>query len=283
MAIVFKGLSLKTIVLRSMVWVLVVFVGLTMLVPFLWMLVTSLKDDPQVFKWPPVWIPNPVKFKNYVDAWKIAPWARFFFNSLFVSIVVTVVSLFFNSLAGFGFAKYSFPGRNLLFVYLLGTLMIPIYATMVPIFIMLKYMGWLDSYQGLIVPFLATAFGVFLMRQFFETIPTDLIEAARMDGCPEFRIFWQIVLPISKAPLATLAIFTFQGTWNNFIWPLIVVKRNEMRTIPLAVAALAQGLYVMSWPQLMAGASFAITPVIIVFLLFQRYFISGIALTGLKE
>jgi len=153
---------------------------------------------------------------------------------------------------------------------------------MVPVFILLKTIRSLDSYQGLILPFLATGFGIFLMRQFFQTIPTDFIEAARIDGCSEFRTFMQIVLPISKPPLATLGIFTFMYSWNNFIWPLIVVKSNEMRTVPLAIAALSQGLFVMSWPILMAGASFAITPVLVVFLLFQRFFVRGIALTGLK-
>jgi multiple sugar transport system permease protein len=246
------------------------------------MVITSLKEDAQVFSWPPTWIPNPVKFQNYTEAWHIASFGRYFINSGIVAVTVTLGGLFLNSMAGYAFAKFQFPGRNILFVYVLATMMVPIYATMVPIFILLKTIGSLDSYQGLILPFLATGFGIFLMRQFFQTIPTDLIEAARIDGCSEFRIFMQVVLPISKPPLAALGIFTFMHSWNNFIWPLIVVKSNEMRTVPLAVAALSQGLFVMSWPVLMAGASFAITPVLVVFLLFQRFFVRGIALTGLK-
>ena len=253
-----------------------------MFLPFFWMLITSFKEDQQVFSWPPSWIPNPVVPKNYADAWQVADFGRYFINSGFVAVTITVVSLYLNSLAGYAFAKFRFPGRDMLFLYLLATMMIPIYATMVPIFILLKNIGWLDSYQGLIVPFLATGFGIFFMRQFFHSIPTDLIEAARIDGCGELRIFMRIVLPMSRPPFAALGIFTFMNSWNNFIWPLIVVKSDEMRTIPLAIASLSQGLYVMSWPILMAGASLAITPVLIVFLFFQKLFIQGIALTGLK-
>ena len=275
-------LGVGAIVVRSLIYVIVIFFGITMFLPFFWMLITSLKQDQQVFSWPPSWIPNPVVPKNYVDAWQVANFGRYFINSGFVAVTITAVSLYLNSLAGYAFAKFRFPGRDALFIYLLATMMIPIYATMVPIFILLKNIGWLDSYQGLIVPFVATGFGVFLMRQFFHSIPTDLIEAARIDGCAELRIFMQIVLPMSKPPFATLGIFTFMQSWNNFIWPLIVVKSDEMRTIPLAIASLSQGLYVMSWPILMAGASFAITPVLIVFLFFQKLFVRGIALTGLK-
>lgn len=275
-------LNVGIVLVRLSIYLIIAFFGITMVLPFLWMVITSLKEDAQVFSWPPTWIPNPVKPQNYVDAWHVASFGRYFINSGIVAVTITVVGLFLNSMAGYAFAKFRFPGRNILFVYVLATMMVPIYATMVPVFILLKTIRSLDSYQGLILPFLATGFGIFLMRQFFQTIPTDLIEAARIDGCSEFRTFMQIVLPISKPPLATLGIFTFMYSWNNFIWPLIVVKSNEMRTVPLAIAALSQGLFVMSWPILMAGASFAITPVLVVFLLFQRFFVRGIALTGLK-
>ena len=275
-------LNVGIVLVRLLIYLSIAFFGITMILPFLWMVITSLKEDAQVFSWPPSWIPNPVKPQNYVDAWHVASFGRYFINSGIVAITVTAGALFLNSMAGYAFAKFQFPGRNILFIYVLATMMVPIYATMVPIFILLKTIGSLDSYQGLILPFLATGFGIFLMRQFFQTVPTDLIEAARMDGCGEFRTFMQIVLPISKPPLAALGIFTFMNSWNNFIWPLIVVKSNEMRTVPLAIAALSQGLFVMSWPILMAGASFAITPVLVVFLLFQRFFVRGIALTGLK-
>ncbi len=276
------GLRPTTLAFRVLVYCIVAFFALTMIVPFVWMLTTSLKTDRQVFSWPPVWIPRPFVPDNYVQAWKGANFGRYFANSLIVSITVTVTSLFLNSMAGFGFAKYRFPGRDALFVYLLATMMIPIYATMVPIFLLLKQLGWVDSYAGLIVPFLATGFGVFMMRQFFQGIPDDLIHAARIDGCSELRLFLQIVLPLSKPPFATLGIFTFMGSWNNFVWPLIVIKSDHMRTVPLAISELARGLYVMSWPVLMAGASLAITPVLIVFLLLQRVFVQGIVLTGLK-
>lgn len=269
--------------IRIMLCVIVISGAFSMFLPFLWMIVTSLKDDPQVFTWPPQWIPNPIKFLNYKTAWTIAPFSRFFFNSAFISVSVTSVSLFFNSLAGFAFAKYDFPFRDAIFIYLLATMMVPFHVTMIPTFILLKFLGWLDSFYGLIIPGFASAFGVFFMRQFFQTIPSELIDAARIDGCPDILIFLKIMIPLAKPALATLGIFTFMGSWNNFIWPLIVVKSNEMRTLPLAVAALAQGLYVMSYPVLMAAATITIIPVIIVFFFAQRYFIQGIALTGLKE
>lgn len=268
---------------KLVMYVIVVLLGISMIVPFLWMLSTSLKTDQQVWAWPPRWIPNPVRLQNYSDAWGIAPFGRFFINSIFISVSVTIASLFFNSLAGFSFAHYDYPGKDFIFLTLLATMMIPGYVTIIPSFILMKILGWLDTYQGLIVPGFAGAFGIFLMRQFLMTIPRDLIEAARIDGCSEFRIYWQIVLPLSKPAMSALGIFTFMGAWNNFLWPLVMVKSEEMKTLPLAVASLAQGHYVMSWPILMAGACIIIIPVILVFLLFQRQFIQGIAMTGLKS
>lgn len=267
---------------RAIIYLAIGFGGLTMIVPFLWMISTSLKTDAQAFTWPPVFIPRPFQWHNYVEAWRIAPFPRFFLNSLIVSVSVTTASLLLNSLAGFAFAKYRFPGRDALFLAVLSTMMIPSQVTMIPNFLLLKHLHWLDTYYGLTVPGFAGAFGMFFMRQFMLTVPSDFIDAARIDGCSEFRTYWQVVLPLCKPALATLAVFTFMGSWNDFIGPLIVVKSDEMRTLPLAISALASGHYIMSWPLLMAGSSFVVLPVLLAFVIAQRYFISGITLGGLK-
>jgi multiple sugar transport system permease protein len=278
-----RGSAQGSLLLRIPAFLLVFIVGVSMIVPFYWMLSSSLKTNQQVWLIPPVWIPNPIEWKNYALLLKAAPNVpRYFLNSALVSSVTTLGSLFFNTLAGYGFAKYQFRGRDAIFALLLATMMIPFQTTMIPVFIFIKMLGWVDTYTGLIVPGLAGAFGVFLMRQFFLSIPNDLIDSGRIDGASEFRILVQIVLPLTRPALSALAIFTFLGTWNDFIWPVIVVKRDEMFTLPLFVSSLSKGIYVMNWPLLMAGGSVVIFPVIIVFLLLQRQFIEGIALTGIK-
>jgi len=266
---------------RLVVWLVVMIGGLAMLTPFLWMVLTSLRTDQEAFAVPPKLLTDP-QWHNWADAWNIAPFGRFFFNSLLVSTCVTAGSLVFNSLAAFGFAKYEFKGRNILFLALLATLMIPYQVTMIPSFLLLKSLAWLDSYPGLIVPGLASAFGIFFLRQVMLTIPDDYLDAARLDGASEYMIYWRVVLPLVKPSMATLAVFTFLGAWNDFLGPLIVVKSDEMRTLPLAISALSAGHYVASWPLLMAGACFVVIPVLIVYLFAQRYFVEGIALGGLK-
>lgn len=268
-------------VVRGIVWVVVVFGALGMLIPFLWMVLTSLKTDQEAFAVPPTIVTSP-QWHNWSDAWGIAPFGRFFFNSFFVSVCVTVGSVLINSLAAYGFAKHEFRGRNLLFLGLLGTLMIPFQVTMIPSFLLLKQLAWLDSYPGLIVPGLASAFGIFFLRQAMLTVPNDYLDAARLDGASEYAIFGRVVIPLVKPAVATLSVFTFLGAWNDFLGPLIVVKSDEMRTLPLAISALSAGHYVMSWPLLMAGASFVIIPVLIVYFFAQKYFVEGIALGGLK-
>ncbi|CAN5632244.1 carbohydrate ABC transporter permease [soil metagenome] len=266
---------------RWTVWAVIMLGGLAMLVPFLWMVLTSLRTDQEAFAVPPKLLTHP-QWHNWADAWKIAPFGRFFFNSAFVSICITVGSLFLNSLAAYGFAKFDFKVRNVLFLCLLGTLMIPYQVTMIPSFLLLKQLAWLDSYPGLIVPGLASAFGIFFLRQTMLTIPNDYLDAARLDGASEYGIYWRVVLPLAKSAIATLAVFTFLGAWNDFLGPLIVVKSDEMRTLPLAISALSAGHYVASWPLLMAGASFVVIPVLLVYLFAQRYFVEGIAVGGIK-
>lgn len=270
------------VVVRSLVWLVVLIGALMMLIPFLWMVSTSLKTDAGAFAWPPTIFPSPPQWHNWPDAWKIAPFARFFLNSTIISVCVTTGSMVFNSMAAFGFSKFEFRGRNILFLGLLATLMIPYQVTMIPNFLLLKHLAWLDSYEGLVAPGLASAFGIFFLRQSMITIPDDYLDAARIDGATEYMIYRRIMLPLAKPSMATLTVFTFLGTWNDFLGPLIVVKSDEMRTLPLAISALSAGHYVMSWPLLMAGASFVVIPVLIVYLLAQRYFVEGVTLGGLK-
>lgn len=269
-------------VARSALWLVVMGGALMMAVPFLWMVATSLKTDAEAFAFPPRALSAAAQWGNYPEAWSIAPFARFFFNSAVVSVSVTVGSLLLNSLAAFGFAKYPFRGRNVLFLSLLATMMIPAQVTMIPGFLLLKQLAWLDTYSGLIVPGLASAFGIFFMRQAMLTIPDEFLDAARIDGATEPAIFFRVALPLVRPALATLAVFTFLGVWNDFLGPLIVIKSEEMKTLPLAISALSAGHYVMSWPLLMAGASFVVVPVLVVYLLAQRHFVDGIAAGGLK-
>ena len=277
-----RGGSVGIKLARGSVWTVITLMGLAMLVPFIWMILTSLRTDAEAFAWPPKLMPLPLRWENYAAAWQTAPFARFFFNSVVVSVSVTVGSLLINSLDAYGFAKYDFRGRNFLFMALIGTLMIPSQVTMIPSFLLLKQLAWLDSYPGLIVPGLAGAFGIFFLRQYMLTIPDDYLDAARMDGASEYAIFRRVVVPLAKPAIATLGVFTFLRAWNDFLGPLIVVKSDDMKTLPLAISALSAGHYVMSWPLLMAGATFVVVPVLIVYLLAQRYFVEGIALGGLK-
>ncbi len=253
-----------------------------MLVPFLWMVSTSLKPEAEVFTWPPRLVVWPPRWENYSEAWRIAPFGRYFLNTSVVALSVTAVSLALNSMAAYAFARLRFPGRDLLFLLLLATMMIPFQVTMIPTFLVLKQLGWLDSYLGLTVPGFAGAFGIFMLRQFMLSVPEELLDAGRIDGCSEFRVYARIVLPLCKPALATLGVFTFMGAWNDFILPLMVVKSDSMRTLTLAVAALSSGLYVMDFPLMMAAATFVILPVLVAFLAAQQFFTRSIVLGGLK-
>jgi multiple sugar transport system permease protein len=255
--------------------------AVTMVIPFLWMLSTSLKSDRQAYIFPPIWIPTPIVWANYATVWEALPFDRFLINSAIVSILVTLGQLATCSMGAFAFARLRFPGRDRLFVLYLATMMIPFQVTMIPVFILVKSFRWLDTYQALVIPMIFSAYGTFLLRQFFRTIPTELEDAAKMDGCSYWRIFWNIILPLSKPALATLGIFVFMWSWNNFLWPLLVVNSLEMKTLPLGLAYFL-GQYTIYWNLLMAGTTIALVPVLVAFFLAQRYFVEGITLTGLK-
>lgn len=267
----------KSALLHASIYVL----AFITIVPFIWMILTSFKDMGDIFAYPPKWLPERIQWNNYVRAFEAAPFGRYYLNSLFVASVVTLGQLITCSMAAYAFARLKFWGRDVLFYIFLGTMMIPYQVTMIPSFMVLYWLGWIDSYQAMIVPGLASAFGTFLLRQFFMTIPRELEEAAYIDGCSKFRVLWQIILPLSKPALATLAIFTFMGTFNDFIWALIVVNSEHLRTVQLGLAVF-RDRYITDWDLLMAGSVMATMPILMVFFFAQKYFIKGITLSGIK-
>lgn len=252
------------------------------LFPFIWMVSTSFKSPGEIFTQTPTFIPSQPTLDNFRNLLKAANLGRSFLNSLVFATGMTILSLLCNAMAAYGFAKLSFPGREKLFSLLLLTMMVPGQVTMMPVFLILKSLGLLNTFTGLIVPGVASVFGIFMLRQFMRDVPEEIIEAARIDGCSEFRIFFSIMFPLCRPILATLAIFSFIGAWNEFFWPLIIMLREEMQTLPVALANL-NGQFNTDWGLLMAGSVLVVVPVILVFLLAQKHYIKGIAAGGVKE
>lgn len=276
--------------------------AIIILLPFIWMLGTSLKEPGNVFEYPPRLLPNKLIWTNYARVWNVVPLLRGYINSLFISSTITFGQLLTCSLAAYAFSRLRFSGRNKIFFLYLATLMVPTHVTMIPIFILIRlvpeflnsifhtnlwtselylgntYLGKLigiDSYFALIIPFCFSAYGTFLLRQFFMTIPQDFEDAAKIDGCSHFRIYLKIILPLSKPALATLATFTFMNAWKNYLWPLVIA--NNPRLMPLSVLLQwLQGLYTTDWSLLMAGSVIVLSPIILIFMLNQRYFVRGI-------
>jgi multiple sugar transport system permease protein len=244
------------------------------------MLSTSLTAPADIFVYPPQWLPDPVRWSNYADVMRIMPFGRYVLNTTVVATSVTLLHLLVSSLAAYAFARLRFPGRNKLFLAYLATLMVPGQVTLIPNFLIVKYLGWIDTYQALIIPQIFSAFGTFLLRQFFLTIPRELEDAARIDGASAFGVYWRIILPLSGPALATLGVFTFTAQWNSFLWPLIVINDAQMRTLTVGLRALV-GQFTVQYQLLMAGSVIALLPMLVVFLLAQRFFVRGIALTGL--
>jgi multiple sugar transport system permease protein len=250
--------------------------------PFLWMVLSSVKPEGEIRHVPPTWWPETFTLENYEQLFIRLDFPRFFFNSVVVAAAITIGNLLFCSMLGYALAKLKFPGRRVLFGIVLGTLMVPGMVTFVPMFVLVSNLGLTNTYPGLIVPFLAGAFGVFLMRQYLLSIPDDLLEAARMDGAGELRIFWRIVLPLCGPALATLGILTFLSSWNSFLWPLVVATTEDKYTLPVALALFSVGQNRTEFGLLLAGSVVVVLPVLVIFLLLQRQFLRGIATTGLK-
>jgi ABC-type glycerol-3-phosphate transport system permease component len=267
---------------RLLIYTLLTLGAIFILLPFWWMLATALKSTPEIIQWPPSLIPRQPQFSNFVKAWTYLPFSRFFLNSTIVAVIGTVAAVSINSLAGFAFAKYRFPGRDLLFVVVLATMMVPFQVTMIPTTIIVSRLHLINSYPGLILPGLAHAFGIFLLRQFYVGFPDEILDAARIDGASELRIYWRIVLPLSKPAIGALAILTFVWRWNDFLWPLIVVQSDKMYTLQLGLAHyVGRQETGVVWNYLMANSIIAIAPLLVVFLLFQRHLVRGITMTGL--
>ncbi len=267
---------------KIFMYFLIAFFIVVMGAPFLWMFLTSFKASNEVITYPLTWLPSKIHYENYIKVFQRVPFGRFYFNSTLVTVTVTLSELFFASLTGFAFAKYKFKGKNLIFILILSGMMIPFQLKMIPIYLFLNNLNWLDSYKSLIVPFIVTPYGVFLMRQFIQELPDELIEASRLDGCSEFGIFMRIILPMCKPPLAALTIITFMRQWNSFLWPLIVIDRVEMRTVQLGLAIFQEQHGVLQYNQLMAASVIVLLPILVVFLSAQKYFIEGIAIGGIK-
>jgi len=254
--------------------------SVVMLTPFVWMVSTSLKEPGDVFLYPPQWIPQPVVWENYVETVTVMPFGRFYLNSIIQAVSVTVLQLLTASLAAFAFARLRFRGRDLLFLLYLATMMVPFPVTLIPNFVIVRTLGWIDTFRALILPPAFSAFSTFLLRQYYMSLPLELDEAARVDGASSFRIWWQIVMPLSGPALATLAIFTFLGQWNSFLWPLVVTNSAAMRTLPVGLASF-QGQFSVQWHLLMAGSVIATLPVLVIYLVGQKWFVRGITLTGM--
>jgi multiple sugar transport system permease protein len=249
--------------------------------PMYWMISSSVKATPEILAVPIRWVPGVWHFNNFLDAWNSAPFGHYFFNSIVVAGLVTLSTLFFSALAGYGLAKFDFPGRDVCFTFVLSTMMIPFTVIIIPLFVLVRDFGWMNSYQALIIPAGVSAFGIFLMRQFIMTLPDELLDAARIDGASEPAIFWIIVLPLIRPALATLALLTFMGNWDIFLWPLVVTSGDTYRTLPVGLASF-QTMYVTHYEWIMAIATLVSIPVFVAFLSLQRYFVQGFVMSGLK-
>lgn len=271
---------------RFLVWVALVVGAGIMLLPILWMLSTSLKVPAQIFKFPPEWIPDPWVWQNYPDSMTAMPFARYVANTLFITGMNMIGVLLSSSLAAYAFARLRFPGREPLFWILMSTLMLPQAVILIPRYIEFRYLNWIDTWYPMIVPSffaagLGGAFFIFLLRQFFRGIPRELSDAAKVDGASEFRIYWQIIMPLSRPALTVVLIFTFLDNWNNFLEPLILLSSPDNFTVALGLASF-RGLFTTQWHLLMAASTIMILPVVILFLVLQRYFVRGVVLTGIK-
>lgn len=267
---------------KIIAYLLLIFTAITMIFPFYWMIATSFKSEARVFAFPPDWIPNPAILSNYTYILTELPFARYTYNSAKISSLWTLGIILSSSLAAYAFARVRFWGRETLFIITLAALMIPGQITMIPLYVLMTRIGWVDTHLPLIVPaYLGSAFGIFLIRQYFMTIPQELNDAAKIDGCSHFGIYWRIMMPLAKAVIATLALLSFMGSWNDLLGPVIYLFDEELFTLPLALTRF-RGMYYTAWANMMAGATITLLPILVVFLFTQQYFVQGVVLSGLK-
>ena len=261
---------------------LLILLAVVTLTPVLWMVSASFMPSGEAGTFPPRLIPSMPTLRHYLALQERMNIGRYFLNSTFIASAVTLISLLVNSMAGFAFAKFRFPGRETMFRALLSAMIIPAQVTMLPLFFMLKKLGLVNTYAGVIIPGVASIFGIFLMRQFIRSIPDSVLEAARMDGAGDFRIYRTVILPLCRPILLTLALFTFMGTWNDFLWPLIIMSDDANYTLPVAIASLSRE-HVQDVELMMAGSVITILPVVVLFLAFQQYYVKGLMIGGVKE
>lgn len=268
---------------RIFTWAMLIGGAIVMALPFLWLLSSSLKPEQEIFLFPPKWIPNPVRFQNYVEALTYKPFGRYIANTMWIVALNLVAIIGSASLCAYGFARIRFPGRDFWFAIVLSTMMVPFFVMMIPQFVIFSRLGWIDTYLPLTVPFFfgGGAFNIFLLRQFFRTLPPELAAAARIDGCGEFGIYARIFMPLAKPALATVAIFTFLNGWNDFIGPLLYINDPNSFTVAVGLATF-RSVMRTRWDLLMAASTAMIVPVVLLFFFAQRYFIEGIVLSGLK-
>lgn len=275
------GKKQSEILIKIFIHIMLIGLSVLSLIPFIWMVLTSFKTAGEVFKLPMTWLPERFMWQNYLYMWQNAPWSQYFMNTVFVTIMVIAGQLMTCSLAAYAFSRLKFKGRDIIFFIYLGTMMIPFQVVMIPTFKIIKILSLINTLWAIIVPSCFSAFGVFLLRQFFLGIPVELEEAAKIDGCGYMKIFWEIIIKNSKPAITTLVIFTFMGTWNDFLRPLIFLNLQETWTLALGLAKF-QGTYVTQWNEMMAGSLISMLPVLIIFLFGQKYFVEGITMTGIK-
>ncbi len=279
------ALNLRQVGVKTIGYIALIAIALSMTVPFLWMLTVSLRTPGSEFSYPPQILPREFNFSQYQRLFANLPFARYFLNTVIVTAGTVVGQLAICSLAAYGFARLKFMGRDTIFVLYLTTMMIPFQITLIPTYLIITQLGWVNTYQGLIVPGISSAFGIFLLRQSFLNIPRDYQDAARIDGAGEFTIFTRVFLPLNGPTLATLGVFAFMGTWTDLLWPLLIARSEQMRTLELGLAYfnVRPNAFVQpNWPLLMAGAVVVMLPVLLVYIVAQRYFVQGISLTGVK-
>lgn len=280
-AVVMKKKKSSAVLRRVLLYIVLILIAVIMVVPFLWMLSTSLKTQYDAVKIPPVWIPDPPQWENYVKLFTEQPMFQFMLNTIKIVFFVVLGQLFFSSLAAYSFARISFKGRNVVFFFYIATLMVPGQVTMIPTYLMFAKAGLTDNHLALILPAFFSAFGVFLLRQFFMSLPRELEEAAEIDGCNPFMTYWRIMLPLVVPAMLTLGVFTLMNTWNDYMGPLIYLSSPEKYTMTLGIAYF-KGVYTTQWNLVMAGSIVSVAPILIAYLCAQKYFIEGIAFSGVK-
>ncbi len=256
--------------------------GALYLLPILWVALSSFKDGAELFRYPPTFLPSVFTIENYIQAFSAGNFGLYFFNSAYVAILSTILTIIINTMAGYAFAKFKFRGSNVLFIFFISTLMLPLEVLMIPIFQVIRVFKMYNTFWGLIIPPAATPAGVFLIRQYFLSVPNDLIEAARIDGASETSIFLTLMIPIAKPAMSVLAIFSFMWRWNDYMWPLLVIRDTEKYTVQLALSNFA-GQFTVDWSSMLAMSVVTMIPVLIIFLIFQKQFVKGMVTAGMKE